>query len=96
MIVEIHVSPTPSGTNDNRYAHVEAAIALAQQAGLTYEVGALGTTIEGSPDDLWPLIRSMHEATLQSGANSVMTNMRLAQHGAEDGPRMKNLVAKFR
>ena len=55
MIVDIEVVPRPLGTSANQYAHVEAAIALAQSSGLHYEVNALGTTIEGPPDDVWSL-----------------------------------------
>ena len=54
----------------NTYAHVEAAIALAQESGLHYEVNALGTTIEGPPDEVWPLLRRMHESCLTSGARA--------------------------
>ena len=50
MIVDIEVVPQPLGTTTDKYAHVEAAIALAQASGLHYEVNALGTTIEGAPD----------------------------------------------
>jgi uncharacterized protein YqgV (UPF0045/DUF77 family) len=96
VIVEIHCSPNPPGTESNQHEHVEAAIALAQKSGLKYEVGALGTTIEGSPDELWPLLRAMHEATLESGAKSIISNVRLASRAGEDGPRMDSLVAKFR
>ena len=63
MLAQIQVSPRPSGTDDDRYAYVDAAIAVIQRSGLTYEVGAMGTTIEGTPDQLWPLLRAVHEAT---------------------------------
>jgi uncharacterized protein YqgV (UPF0045/DUF77 family) len=96
MIAEIHCSPNPPGTDDNQHEHVEAAIALAQTSGLKYEVGALGTTVEGSPDAVWALLRSMHEATLESGARSIITNIRLASRAGDDSPRMDALVAKFR
>jgi uncharacterized protein YqgV (UPF0045/DUF77 family) len=96
MIIEIHVAPNPPGTDESRYEHIEAAIAEAQDCCLNYEVGALGTTVEGPDDELWALLRRMHEATLKSGASSVITNVRIAQQAEDDGPQMKKLVAPFR
>ena len=50
VIAEIQVAPSPPGTADDPHAHVEAAIAVIQASGLRYEVGALGTTLEGDDD----------------------------------------------
>jgi uncharacterized protein YqgV (UPF0045/DUF77 family) len=97
VIVDIEVVPEPMGTAENTYAHVEAAIAFAQQSGLHHEVNALGTTIEGGPDEIWPLLRAMHESCLASGAQHVITVLKIAQHrdaGAQ--PTMDGLTRKFR
>ena len=96
MLAQIQVSPRPSGTDDDRYAYVDAAIAVIQQSGLTYEVGAMGTTIEGTPDQLWPLLRQVHEATVAAGAQGVSSLIKVAQTSADDGPRIADLVGKFR
>lgn len=96
MIFEIHCNPSPAGTAESQYAFIKEAIAKAENSGLTYEVGALGTTVEGSPDELWALIRSMHEAPLVAGADSIMTNIRIAQRKGDDTPRMEALVASHR
>jgi uncharacterized protein YqgV (UPF0045/DUF77 family) len=97
VIVEIEVVPQPLGTATDRYAHVEAAIALAQESGLHHEVNALGTTIEGEPDALWSLLRAMHESCLGSGAEQVITFVKLAQHRETAGqPTMDGLTKKFR
>jgi uncharacterized protein YqgV (UPF0045/DUF77 family) len=97
VIVDIEVIPQPLGTAGDTYAHVEAAIALAQESGLHYEVNALGSTIEGDPDALWPLLRRMHEATLASGAEHVITILKVAEHAAADGaPTIASLTGKFR
>ncbi len=97
VIVDIEVIPQPLGTETDRYGHVEAAIAIAQGAGLNYEVNALGTTIEGAPDDVWPLLRRMHDACLESGAEHVITVCKIAQHRDDGaGPSMDDLTGKFR
>jgi uncharacterized protein YqgV (UPF0045/DUF77 family) len=95
MIAEIHVSPSPAGTADDRYAHVEAAIGVVEASGLHYEVGALGTTFEGDPAAVWATLRAAHEAVLSSGADGLITNIRLGQRSADD-TSMDGLTAKFR
>lgn len=97
MIVEIQCIPTPPGTDGRRYAHVEAAIAQIQRSGVRYEVGALGTTLEGDPDLLWPLLRDVHAACMDSGAESVITIIKIAEAGRPDaGPGMDDLVSDYR
>jgi len=97
MIAEIQVLPTPSGTPEQAYAHVDAAIAVIQAAGLAYEVGPLGTWVEGPPDALWPLMRAVHDAALHAGARSVVTILKLAE-GAEGGDALtaERLIAPHR
>ena len=68
MIAEIQVAPSPPGTADDPHAHVEAAIAVIAASGMRYEVGALGTTIEGEDDAVWATLRAAHEAMLAAGA----------------------------
>ena len=97
MIVEIECLANPPGTADDRYRHIEAAIAVIEQSGLTYEVDALGTTIEGEPDALWSLLRRVHEACLEAGADSLVSVIKVAQ--ARDPERqstMAGLTGKFR
>ena len=96
MIVEIECLPTPPGTDASPYAHVEAAIAVIQESGLKYEVSALGSTFEGEPDELWPVVRRVHEACLAAGARSVVSVIKVAQSAAIEGPSMQSLTAKFR
>jgi len=95
MIVEIECLPDPPGNAGNRYAHVEAAIAVIERSGLAYSVGALGTTFEGPPDRVWSLLRAVHEACLASGATSLVSLIKVAQ-AADGGPTMGDLTAKYR
>jgi uncharacterized protein YqgV (UPF0045/DUF77 family) len=79
VLVEIQCLPSPAGTPDDPHAHVERAIAEIQHSGLTYEVGALGTTLEGEPDEVWPLLRRVHEACLATGARSAVSVIKVHQ-----------------
>lgn len=96
MLAEIQVSPRPSGTPHDKYAFVDAAIAVIQDSGLTHEVGAMGTFVQGSPDEIWALLRAVHEATLAAGAESVQSNIKVAEAAGDTGPKIADLVTKFR
>ncbi len=93
MIVELQCLPSPAGRPDDPHAHVEAAIAVIQGSGLHYEVGPLGTTLEGEPDEVWPVLRQAHEACLAAGAQSSISVVKIAQ-GVAKG--MDDLTRKFR
>ena len=74
VIAEIQVAPSPPGTADDPHAHVEAAIAVIEASGLRYEVGALGTTLEGEADEVWATLRAAHEAMLAAGATGGLSH----------------------
>jgi uncharacterized protein YqgV (UPF0045/DUF77 family) len=96
MIAEIEVLPTPSGRPDAVYAHVEAAIAVIAGSGLAYEVEPLGTSFEGPPDQVWAVLRQVHEATLNAGAEKVISVVKLFESVDDAGPGMDDLTGKFR
>ena len=92
MIAEIQVAPSPPGTAEDPHAHVEAAIAVLAASGLRYEVGALGTTIEGDDDAVWATLRAAHEAMLAAGATAGISHLKIASVNRT----MDSLTAKFR
>ncbi len=96
MLAEIQVIPRPAGTADNRYKHVDAAIAVIQASGLRYEVHALGTVVEGPPEKIWPLLQAIHQATLDAGAERTLSIIKVSSAGQPGGPRINDLVRKFR
>ena len=97
MIAEIQCLPNPTGTADNRYAHIEPAIAVIEGCGLTYEVDALGTTVEGTPDEIWALLRAVHEAAVHAGANSVVSVIKVAESApGRESSTIQSLTGKFR
>jgi len=96
VIIEIQCLPSPAGTPEDPHAHIEAAIAVIQGSGVHYEVGPLGTTFEGSPDELWPLLRRVHEAVLDAGASSAVSVVKLAEGREESSRTMDSLTHKFR
>lgn len=96
MIAEIQVLPRPAGTPDDKYAHVDAAIATIVASGLTYEVGGMGTTVEGTPDQVWEVLRAVHESTMTAGAEGCISVLKVSGTAADDGPSVQDLVGKHR
>jgi uncharacterized protein YqgV (UPF0045/DUF77 family) len=92
VIAEIQVAPSPPGTSDNPHAHVEAAIDVIAGSGLRYEVGALGTTLEGHADAVWDTLRAAHEAMLAAGADGGLSHVKIASVQRTMG----SLTHKFR
>jgi uncharacterized protein YqgV (UPF0045/DUF77 family) len=92
VIAEIQVAPSPPGTAENPHAYVEAAIAVIQASGLRYEVGALGTTLEGDDDQVWATLRAAHEAMLAAGADSGISHIKVASVNRT----IESLTHKFR
>lgn len=96
MIAEIQVLPRPVGTPEDRYKYVDAAIAVIQASGLKYEVHAMGTVVEGPPEQIWPLLQAVHQATLEAGAERTMSVIKVSNSAQAGGPRVSDLVGKFR
>ncbi len=97
MLVEIQVLPTPTGAPPDTYSHVDAAIAAIAASGARYEVGALGTTIEGTADQVWPVLRAAHEASLAAGADQVVTVIKVAEtSGGDERLTIDGLTARHR
>ncbi len=92
VIAEIQVAPSPAGTPDDPHAFVEAAIAVIRGSGLHFEVGALGTTLEGEADAVWATLRAAHEAMLAAGATAGLSHVKIASVDRTMG----SLTAKFR
>ena len=92
VIAEIQVAPSPPGTEENPHAYVEVAIAVLAQSGLRYEVGALGTTIEGPADAVWDTLRAAHEAMFLAGANGGLSHIKIASVQRD----IDSLTHKFR
>ncbi len=92
MIAEIQVAPSPPGTAEDPHAYVEAAVRVIQASGLRYEVGALGTTLEGDDDAVWATVRAAHEAMLAAGATSGLSHVKIASVDRS----IESLTRKFR
>lgn len=74
VVAEFTIIPVVSGS---LRPFVEQAVGALEDSGLKYEVGAMGTTVEGELDAVLVAIKEAHRRTLEMGAERVMTEIRL-------------------
>ncbi len=96
VIAEIQCIPSPAGTPEVPYAHVHDAIEVIRRSGLAYEVGPVGTSIEGEPDQVWPLLRKVHETCLAAGATKCISVVKVFEQTDDDPATMASLTDRYR
>jgi len=92
-ILSIQVIPKVLDPDDH-YPAVEAAIAVIEASGVNYEVGAVGTTMEGDLDQLLGIVKDMQLALVDRGSPSIISQIRLFH--TTEGATMGSLTGKFR
>lgn len=89
--VDIQVLPL---TGEDVYPIVDRAIAVIQESGLKYEVGPLGTTVEGDLDACMEVAKAAHRACFVDGVPRVVTVIKIGE--AVGGSSMDEKTAKYR
>ncbi|MDO8735986.1 MAG: MTH1187 family thiamine-binding protein [Thermoleophilia bacterium] len=74
VVAEFSIIPIVEGS---LRSYVKTAVAAIEASGLKYEVGAMGTTIEGTLDEVFDAIKSAHRAVLAAGAGRVVTSIKI-------------------
>ena len=74
MLAEFTVSPVGKETSLSRY--VALMIDAVEKSGLDYRLTAMGTIIEGEPDDVFSLIRRCH-SIMREHADRVVTTIKI-------------------
>ena len=88
-IMEIHIAPVGSG-QASMSSLVAATVRVAKDRGLKYQVGAMGTSLEGDLSNLLAVARDMHEAAFAAGVPRVITSIRI------DDRRDKDLTMDYK
>ncbi|MCT1399739.1 MTH1187 family thiamine-binding protein [Paenibacillus sp. p3-SID867] len=92
-LLSIQVIPrTPNGADSIPY--VDEAIKVIQESGVKYEVHALETTMEGELAELLKIVERMHEALVNAGSLSIISQVKIAHHPS--GISMDKLTEKYR
>ncbi len=92
-ILSIQVIPKVLQPEDH-FPAVEAAIAVVEASGVNYEVGAMGTTMEGDLDQLLGIVKDMQTALIDRGSPSIISQIRLFH--TTEGSTIGSLTGKFR
>ena len=91
VVAEFSVFPVVEGS---LRPYVKTALAEIDKAGLAHEVGAMGTTLEGSLDEVLAAIKNAHRAVLAAGAVRVVTSIKIDER--KDGLSMSGKLEGFR
>jgi len=82
MLAEFSIVPTDKGESVSKY--VAEILDIIDQSGLEYRLNAMGTTVEGTCDEVFDLIKTCHN-TMRMYSNRVVTHIAIDdRHGAED------------
>lgn len=93
-LVNFSLQIVPIHTADP-YPIIDAAIAHIQQSGLTYEVTAFSTQLEGPYDQIMDLVSELRQICYEAGAGELLFNMQLHARKERD-VRMTDKTDKFR
>lgn len=75
-LMEISVIPIGTGTSVAKYV-AKAILALEGEPDIDYETTSMGTIVSGDLDRLLEVARKMHQAVLQSGAQRIITTIKI-------------------
>jgi len=77
-LARMEISVYPLGTGKTSVSEeVSRIFDVLDTCGLTYETSIMGTTVEGTADELFGLARELHSAVLDGGAGRVVTVMKV-------------------
>ncbi|MEK7817450.1 MAG: MTH1187 family thiamine-binding protein [Actinomycetota bacterium] len=91
VVAEFSIVPA---VGDSLRPYVRAAVSEIEKSGLNYEVGAMGTTLEGELDEVLEAIKKAHRAVLAKGAGRLVTSIKIDER--KDGLSMQGKLAGFR
>jgi uncharacterized protein (TIGR00106 family) len=76
MIVDVSVVPIGTGsTSVSKF--VRKVLGVVRKSGLKYQIGPMGTSLEGDWDTIFSTIRQMHEVCFKLGAGRLLTTIKV-------------------
>jgi len=91
-LVSIQILPkTPNG--ESVIPYVDKAISIIDQAGVSYRVGPLETTMEGELHQLLELVAKLNEEMVKDGCPQVISQVKVLYH--PEGISMGALTKKY-
>jgi uncharacterized protein (TIGR00106 family) len=72
------VSIVPLGVGEASLSpYVAKALKVLQESALKYELTAMGTIVHGDLDEIWDVLRRMHESCFEAGAPRILTHVKI-------------------
>ncbi len=90
----VEVSIVPIGTESTSLSsYVANCLRVLKDSGLTHELHAMGTIIEGDLQELFAVIRKMHEVPFMEGAQRVVTSIKLDDRRDKESTLRKKVAS---
>jgi uncharacterized protein (TIGR00106 family) len=84
MLVEFSIVPIGKGASVG--SDVAKVLKIVDKSGLSYKLNPMGTVVEGSWDDIMPLIKKCHQAVMRGGER-VVTSIKI-----DDRKKRRNMI----
>jgi uncharacterized protein (TIGR00106 family) len=98
--VVAEISVVPVGTGSTSLSHFVAACldAVGTKGGVSYQLTPMGTIVEGTLQEVFEVIRAMHEAPFSKGAFRVVTWVKIDDRRDKESTMTSKIesVAKLR
>jgi uncharacterized protein YqgV (UPF0045/DUF77 family) len=82
--INVALQVLPVSSKKDSYDLVDIAIAEIEKSGLKYKVCPFETVIEGTFDEIMPLVRRVHELLYASGAEKMMCYIKIQSSNNQD------------
>jgi len=90
----VEVSIVPIGTESTSLSsYVANCLSVLKDSGLTHELHGMGTIIEGDLQELFAVIRKMHEVPFMEGAQRVVTSIKLDDRRDKESTSRKKVAS---
>lgn len=74
----VEISVVPVGTKSTSVSQfVRTAIGVIKKSGLNYELNPMGTCIEGEWDQIFALIKEIHDVLARMGCHRLVTTVKI-------------------
>ena len=77
FIINASIQIVPIVLDKHPYEWVDEAIAIIQQSGIKYEVGAFATVLEGKYEEVMKVIGDVNEYLYQKGCTEWISNLQI-------------------
>lgn len=82
--INLAIQVLPRSSTKGTYELVDIVIELIQKSGLKYRVCPFETVVEGYYDEVMSLVKDIHEAVYNGGAEEMITNIKIQTRHNQD------------